>query len=246
MTDRYRIPKTIARELLAPPHDQSDQFTPEQQRSRPGEDRASRDHSPGSQRMQQQQQQQQRSTGPTVQMQYDQGVPAQTWPGFHHPPQRPYNQQQQWQQQHQHQWQMMQQQQQWPPLQGGGVGNYYDIGNYGRDDRGQQRSFDNSSRGGPPQQQQQQQQQQAGAGGAALSTSERPVYPPASLRRPRDGPLEGSGKQQRISLDFTTRHSNGLTFQQLTCESKKPEPTPEGESLSGARMFEMNDANAAE
>ena len=45
MTDRYRIPKTIARELL-PPHDQSDQFTPEQQRSRPGEDRASRDHSP--------------------------------------------------------------------------------------------------------------------------------------------------------------------------------------------------------
>ena len=94
MTDRYRIPKTTARELL-PPHDQSDQFTPEQQRSRPGEDRANRDHSPGSQRMQQKQQQQQRSTGPTVQMQYDQGVPAQTWPGFHHPPH--YNQQQQWQ-----------------------------------------------------------------------------------------------------------------------------------------------------
>ena len=97
MTERYRayrISKTIARELL-PPNDQSDQFTPEQQRLRPSEDRASRDHSPGSQRMQQQQQQQQRSTGPTVQMQYDQGVPAQTWPGFHHPPH--YNQQQQWQ-----------------------------------------------------------------------------------------------------------------------------------------------------
>ena len=42
-----------------------------------------------------------------------------------------------------------------------------------------------------PQQQQQQQQQQAG--GAALSISERPVDPPASSRRPLDGPPGGSG-----------------------------------------------------
>ena len=56
----------------------------------------------------------------------------------------------------------------------------------------------------------------------------------------------GQATTQRTTLDFTTRHSNGLTFKQLTSESNKPEPTPEGESLSGTRMFEMDDANASE
>ena len=55
MTDRYRIPKQTARELLPPSG--SIQATPEQRRERP-DDRASRDK-PDSQQKQQQQQQQQ-------------------------------------------------------------------------------------------------------------------------------------------------------------------------------------------
>ena len=43
-----------------------------------------------------------------------------------------------------------------------------------------------------------------------------------------------------------SQRSTGLTFAQLTCESSKPAPTPEGTALSGTRMFEMGDANAAE
>ena len=77
------------------------------------------------------------------------------------------------------------------------------------------------------------------------SPCEGPVNPPASSRRPLDGPPGGSGKQQKTAFDFMSR-STGLTCAQLTCKGSKPEPTPEGTALSGTRMFEMGDANAAE
>ena len=111
MPQPYTIPKKPNRELLLPTPQLQDQFTPPQSRARSDEDRASRDNPPGDQvQPELQQQHQQHAMGPTA-MQFEQGAPAQTWPGFHHPPQ--YNPQQQWQQQQQqqHQWQMMQQQQ---------------------------------------------------------------------------------------------------------------------------------------
>ena len=194
MTGSYRIPKaTAARELLPTPQ-LSDQFRLPQHRSRPDEDRSSRDNPPGDQvQPELQQQHQQHAMGPTA-MQYEQGAPAQTWPGFHHPPQ--YNPQQQWQQQQQMmmQQQMMQQQQQqqtWPSgWEVRGMGPY--PGNFGfgpqlggppRPQQQQQRLTQQQQQQQLPQQQQR--QQQAEAGDAAPSTSEGPVYPPASSRRPR-------------------------------------------------------------
>ena len=40
--------------------------------------------------------------------------------------------------------------------------------------------------------------------------------------------------------------SSGLTYAQLTDEANRPEPTPEGEALSGTRMFEVSDLDMAE
>ena len=138
---------------------------------------------------------------------------------------------------------MMQQQQAWPQMQAGGYDNYeygnHGDGGYGREGSGQ-RGYGGPMHGGPmlggpmpmqppPPFQHQQLQVQAGTGGAARSTSERPVDPHAPHRRPQDGPPVGTGKHPRTSLDILSRRNplSGLTAAQLTCEEKKPEPTPE-------------------
>ena len=97
------------------------------------------------------------------------------------------------------------------------------------------------------QQQQQRQEQQQYAQGAAPSTSEGPAHPPALSRRPPSGPPGGSGpKKQKHSFDFMAQPNAGLTYAQLADEDNEPVPTPEGESLSGARMFEFDDLETQE
>ena len=241
-----------ARELPLPGH-----FT--QERERPDDDsRVSRDHTPGS-AMQPEPQLGQQHRGQQHASRHAPGASQDDPHQRFQPPQYP-QQQQQWQHHQMMQNQMHQQmmhnqmaqqqfgeQQQFGPYDPSGFGYGPQFG--GPQLTQQQQQPQRYAKFQLPQQwtqQQHQQQQQQHAQGAALSTSERPSYPPAPSRRPLDGPPGGSSKKQKQAFEFMTQPRSGLTYEQLTDEANRPEPTPEGEALSGTRMFEIDDLDMAE